>query len=222
MGDNRISIQHSFTSLKQFDDCPEAMRSIYVLKRYKKTYTPAITGGIDEHRALEQRIRYHQLLPEQIARAESLVRSLEQAGKIEVELSLAVARDMTPIGFWDGWLRGKYDVVTRWSADRRAFIGDWKTGKVREASDQLEIGAMLLMANDPAIDSVTGANLWLQTNSPGIPYTFHRRNLESLWLKWSRRMLTIESTDLSEPWERRESGLCGYCPVQDCPHYRGG
>jgi hypothetical protein len=215
-----MTLQHSYSGLSTFDVCPEQYRHLYIIKDYRKTYT--VEPGIDAHKAMEQRIRYQQPLPEPLQRVEPLVRSLESSGKVEVELSLAVARDMTRTGFWDGYLRGKYDVVLRWPEQRRAFIGDWKTGKVRESSDQLEIGAMLLMANDPAIDSVTGANLWVQIMRPGSPYGFSRNRIDSLWLKWIKRIQAIEREDPAQVWERRESGLCGYCPVADCPHYHGG
>ena len=198
------------------------MRHLYILRDFKSSYTSEKDGGIDHHKLLEQRLRYHQPLPAALVKAEPYVVSLEQSGEVEVELALAVTRDLQPSGFWPGYLRGKYDVVVRWLEQRKAFIGDWKTGKIRESGDQLEIGALLLMANDPTIDSVVGANLWLQKPGPGTPYLFMRRQLEPLWVKWSKRMQAIEQADSTTEWEKREGPLCSYCPVATCTHYRGG
>lgn len=212
-------LQFSYTNLSAHEQCPEKMRHIYILKDVKVSYATS-QDGIDHHKVLEQRLRYRQPLPQEIAKAEPYVASLEKAGPVEVELSLAVDRALQPSGFWTGYLRGKYDVVVRWPEQRRAFIGDWKSGKIYEKADQLEIGAMLLIANDPGIDSVIAANLWLQKPGPGIPYHFARRQLEPLWVKWSRRMSVIEQADPAMEWEKRDGPLCAYCPVVECQHNR--
>lgn len=214
-------VQHSYSSLSTFDTCPEQYRQIYLLRAYRKTFAKQ-QDGIDDHKLLEHRLRYQQPLPAPLAKAEPLAASLERSGKPEVELSLAVNQHLQPVGFWDGYLRGKYDVVLRWPEQRRAFIGDWKSGKVRETDEQLEIGALLLLQNDARIDIVQGVNIWLQLPKLGQPYTFRREEKDALWVKWLRRMGTIEKLDPGQEWEKRESGLCGYCPVKVCQHYRGG
>lgn len=211
-------IQFSYSFLSQDENCPEAARHLFILRDFKKTYS--VQGGIDDHKVLERRMRFKEPLPDVLKKAEPLVVSLEQSGKPEVEVSLAVKRDMTPIGFWDGYLRGKYDVIVR--QEKTAFIGDWKSGKVRESSDQLEIGSLLLMATYPAIDEVVGVNIWLQAPKLGTPFVFKRTEIEGRWLKWVRRMQMIEQRDPDEDWEKRESALCAYCPVATCRFYRGG
>ena len=216
------SPSHSYSSLNTHEICPEQYRLIYLLKDFKKSYTPESGAGVDIHRAAEMRLRYQQPLPASLAKLEPYVASIERAGKPECEVSLGVTRDLKPSGFSKGYLRGKFDVIVRWPEQRRAFIGDWKSGKIRESSDQLEIGALLLMANDETIDWVTGANIWLQKPGPGTPYKFLRRDLSTTWLKWLKRMETVEKDDPAKEWEKRESALCGWCPVQSCTYYRGG
>lgn len=214
-----MQMQFSYTVLSCDDTCPEQMRQLYIVKQFKKSYATS-QGGIDDHKVLEQRLRYKQPLPPPLAKAEPMVASLEASGTPEVEVSYAVKRDLSPTGFWDGYLRGKYDVVVR--TPTTAFIGDWKSGKVRETADQLEIGALLLMANKPEVDTVVGANLWLQVQKVGTPYTFRRAENNERWLKWVRRMQVIESRDPNVEWERRDGPLCRYCPVATCVNYRGG
>ena len=210
-------LQFSYSFLQQYDSCPEQARHLYVLRTYKKEW-PA---GIDIHKSMENRFRYGQSLPPELSHAEPLAVSLERQGKPECEVSLAVDRDLRPAKSYDGWLRGKWDVVLRWPDKARAFIGDWKSGKIRETVDQIEIGALLLMAADPRISEVHGANFWIGNGKAqlGVPYTIKRS--ESRWPKWLARMATIEKLDRNEPWEMRESALCGWCPVKVCPHYRG-
>lgn len=214
-----MKLTFSYSLLAQFDNCPEAARHLFILRDYKKSYT--VEEGIDIHKAMESRIRYQHALPQPLAIMEPYVQSLERAGQPIPELSLAVTKDMRPSGFWvdQAYLRGKFDVVLR--TGPTAFLGDWKSGKVREASDQLEIGAMLLMATYPEIEQVVGANIWLKKPGPGTPYSFHRKTLDTTWLKWLKRMQAIESKDSNVPWETRDSPLCNYCPVSVCSHNPG-
>ena len=211
---------HSYSSLDQHRNCPEAMRQIYVLRAYKKTWT--VQGGIDEHKVLEDRLKTKTPLPPSLAASERYVQALEARGTpVEVELSLAVDRSLHPVDFWSkaAWLRGKYDV--RLLAPPRALLADWKTGKRRESPDQLELGALLTFANDERIQEVTGVNVWLHHGGLGTPYIF-RRDEDMRWIPWLRKMGDIEKKDPAAEWERKPSGLCLYCPVKVCPESRGG
>ena len=211
-------LQHSYTSITLFDQCPEQHRHIYMLKTYKKApYDP----GVDIHKLMEARFRYSQPLPPELAHVEPMAQSLIAQGKPECEVSLGIDRDLKPAKSYDAWLRGKWDVILRWPDRARAFVGDWKSGKIRETADQLEIGALLLFAADAKIEEVHGANLWIGNGKAqlGIPYHFKRT--DSRWPKWIARMTTIEKLNPNEPWEMRESALCGWCPVAVCPNYKG-
>lgn len=201
-----------------FDQCPEQFRHIYLLKTYKKA---PFESGVDIHKLMEARFRYNQPLPAELAHVEPMAKSFAAAGKPESEVSLAVDRNLQPAKSYDGWLRGKWDLVLRWPERHKAFIGDWKSGKVRETVDQIEIGALLLFAADNQIDEVNGANLWIGNGKAklGVPYRIKRS--DNRWPKWLARMTTIEKLNPAEPWEMRESGLCGWCPVAVCPHFKG-
>lgn len=79
-------------------------------------------------------------------------------------------------------LRGKYDVVVRNHEKRKALMADWKTGNDRyENPLQLEIGALLLFAADPEIDTVVGLNVYTRTAKPGRTYAFQRAETSPRW-----------------------------------------
>ena len=219
-----MALSFSYSFLSQDITCPEAARHLYVLRDFKNTWT--VSDGIDAHKILEQRLKSKQPLPDALAHAEPMVQSLEKYAiePLQVEVSYAVDRNLMPVGFWDRsvFLRGKYDVVVRYPQEHRACIADWKTGRVRESSDQLELGALLLMANDPAVDEVSGCNLWLQSSKVGTPYKFKRLEKGPLWAKWLSKIQAIEKRDPQVEWEKREGPLCAYCPVKTCNYYRGG
>jgi hypothetical protein len=216
------AITHSYSSLSQFDNCPEAMRQLFITRRFKKTWT--VDGGIDAHTVLEARLKKKTPLPPELAEAEAFCASLEADGRpVECEVKFAVTHHITPTTFFhpDAWLRGKFDIVKRDRDKRKAFIGDWKTGKRRESDEQLAIGADLLFENDPDIDTVTGVNLWLNAGGVGQPYVFTRATKSKRWAPLIKRLREIELLDPAKEWEKRDGPLCRYCPVKTCENYQG-
>jgi hypothetical protein len=213
---------YSYSFLDQDRNCPEAARHLFILKDFKKTYT--VAGGIDDHRELEKHLRNGAPLPPELAHVAPMANSFRNSG-VEVEVAYAVDRDLKPINFWheNVFIRGKYDIVRHWPETRHAFLGDWKSGKIRESSDQLELGALLMTARYPTIERVTGVNVWINSGPKlGTPYEFRTEENGPRWAKWLKRIAEIEQRDAAVEWERRESGLCAYCPVKVCPNYRGG
>jgi PD-(D/E)XK nuclease superfamily len=216
-------IQFSYSSLDAYDKCPESMRQQYITKKYKRTFTPQITDGVDAAKALEDRIKAKTPLPAPLAaKAEGTIQALEQRGVVEAEVKFAVNHWWQPVGFWDGWLRGQFDVVLRDHEKRKALIMDWKTGNGMpyEKPDQLEIGAHLLMTADPEIDQVVGFNVWLKPGKLGQSYIFVRG--DGATARWTKKMRDIETLKRDVVWEKKPSGLCGWCPNKDCENYKGG
>lgn len=226
-----MTITFSFTGLRDEENCPEAFRSITVLKRFKKTYTKEMTSGTDAHTAIEHRVKHQTPLPPEHLHFEPLIVSFERQGPIEAELALAVNHRLEPVGFWGGsgvgfqavpLLRGKYDVVVRNRAKRKALMGDWKNGSDKyEKELQLEVGALLLFANDPEIDLVVGLNVYLKSGKPGRTYAFKRDETSPRWGRLLKRMREIELRDSAVEWEKRPSGLCPWCPVESCVNFQG-
>lgn len=206
-----------------YEVCPEQCRRYYVVKDYKKVWAQTV-GGTDVHKVIDSRIKNGVVLPPDAAAAEPFIAAMEARGPINSEVSLAVDRHIRPTDFWENqpakipWLRGKFDVVQRAADKISVFLGDWKTGKIRESPDQVEIGALLIMEKDPSVQTVTGANIWLKEKKLGTPYVFRREEKGERWAKWIGKMKAIEALDPSKVWERRESGLCGWCEVLDCPN----
>lgn len=220
---NLPAMTFSYSFVSQDDNCPEAARHLFVLRDFKKTWS--VDGGIDAHRLLEKRLKNKTALPQELSKAEAFCASLENDGRpVESEVAFAVTQHITPTGFFSAtaWLRGKFDVIKRNHQARRAFIGDFKTGTVRETDVQLAIGADLLMENDPEIDTVTGTNIWLKPGKIGTPFVFTRETKSSRWAPRVKRLREIEARDPTKGWEKRDGPLCRYCPVKACENYCGG
>lgn len=215
-----MTLSFSYTMFDAFDQCPEKCRRLYVTRDIKQTYTVQSQGGVDTHKALEKRIKYQTPLPDSLLHAEPFVRSFETLGTVESEVLLGVDHNINPLHSWSAWLRGKFDVVVK--SGVRAVYGDWKDGKVREKEDQLEIGALLILESDSKIQSVTGFNIWLKTGQVGPTLTVTREGKSARWLKWVQKSRQIESLNPQVVWDRRQSGLCPWCAVHDCPNFTGG
>lgn len=213
-------IKFSYTFVRDFDNCPEQTRVVHIAKQFKKTFTPQLTKGVNHHDLIEKRIKDKQPLPPELALAEAVVQSFERRGKVEGEAMLGVDHMWRPVSFWDAWFRGKFDISVRDHETRTAAIGDWKTGNPRETPVQLEIGAHLLMQNDPLIDTVLGVNVWLKVDKLGTPYTFKRG--DGATARLTKKLRDIEVLDAKVEWEKRTGPLCAYCPVKTCESYRGG
>jgi len=220
----------SYTLIRDYNNCPEAVRQITILKAFKKTFTGDMLNGTDAHKVLEARIKSRAPLPATVADAEKFVAAFERQGTVEAEIPLAVNHWIEPISFWGGsgighqtepLIRGKFDVVV--THGDSAIYADWKTGKPYENNElQFRIGALLLFANRPDLQQVTGLNVWLRTGALGQPYVFKREETSPHWATLLKKMKEIEARDPKVGWEKQSGPLCSYCPVKTCENYRGG
>lgn len=219
----------SYTLLRDYGNCPEAVRQITILKNYKKTFTGDMLNGTDVHNVLENYIKSKTTTTE-VPFGQQIVDGFRRQGTVEAEVPLAVNRWLKPISFWgesgvgakiDPLIRGKFDVVVT-SSDTVVYA-DWKTGKPYENNEmQFRIGALILFAARPAVQRVTGLNVWLKTGKLGQPYVFTRERASLEWAPLMKKMAEIEMRKTDVEWEKQDGPLCSYCPVKTCQHYRGG
>lgn len=221
----------SYTLLRDYGNCPEAVRQITILKNYKKTFTGDMLNGTDVHNVLEKRIKNGPgIYKAEFEFGDKVVHAFEKRGTVEAEVPLAVNRWLQPISFWgesgvgakiDPLIRGKFDVVVT-SGDAVVYA-DWKTGKPYENNEmQFRIGALLLFAARPAVQQVTGLNVWLKTGKLGQPYVFTRERASIEWAPLMKKMAEIDARKTDVEWEKQDGPLCSYCPVKSCNFYRGG
>jgi hypothetical protein len=209
----------SYTVLNLWLTCPHQVYRRYLVKDLpKETKTKEQLAGIYAHEAVEQRVRSKRPLPPDLARHESLVAPLD-AVHVEPELELAVTEEGRPCGFWDqdAWLRGKLDAPILLRTDR-ALLADWKTGKRREDSFELEIGALLLQARRPEIRELYGVYIWLKDGVKGTPHDLS--NTERTWNRVQTLANEIETAIEDHRFEKTPGPLCSWCPVKDCQHNR--
>jgi len=208
-------LAHSYSSIKQFENCARQYHEVRILKRAKQGDTEATLYGTDVHKAMEDFLmlgtplpgKYEQFLPyaAAIQKAEGLMRCEEKLG---------IRADFSPCGFFDAdvWFRGVPDVLV--VGGTQARVGDWKTGKSSRYADpdQLELMAAMIMAHYPEIETVKGVLVFLVARD-AVKRTYTRAQFPEIMSKWAGRAARIEAAVDSGVWNPRKGPLCRFCPV---------
>ena len=120
-------LAHSYSSIKDFENCPRKYNMTRVLKLYKSGETEATMYGTAVHKALEDHLMLGQPMPEAYKQFQGYVDIIAKAkGTVQCELKMAIRKDFTPCGFFDAdvWFRGIPDVLV--TNKRTARLADWK------------------------------------------------------------------------------------------------
>lgn len=214
---DRRKLIGTYTLLSAYRNCPHQMMRRYIARDQPYVESPEMKWGNDVHTALERRVGARQPLPDGMRQWETFAAPFD--GLIPaVEQKLAVTATGHPTGFWDAdtWFRGKLDVVLLQGTT--AYLADWKTGGSRyEDPFELETGAMLLHAKNPGLKKIVGNYVWLKDNRLGQLYDLS--NTAATWREVARLMGEIEQRKQTGQFEKRKTGLCGWCSVNDCEHW---
>ena len=212
----------SHTMLECFEQCEKKWYHKYILGE-KEPSSPALEYGNKVHKALEENLKNDAPLPEDLQKYYSLLAAVRLASKGKkqyVELRLGVDNKLKPVEFFDKgvWGRSAADVVLK--NEDALWVGDWKTGKIREKETQMKILAMFLFLHFPAVNKITGCNLWLEDGKIGVPYNYTRDMLPALV---TEQLVRIKK--MKEAFERMNlppspTPLCGWCYIKSCPHWK--
>ena len=217
------SITWSFSSAKDFDNCPRKYNETRVLKRFKQGDTTATLYGTAVHLALEEFLRDGTPIPPQFAQFQKYADPFVGiAGGMYLEHKIGVREDFSPCDFMDKkvWWRGIPDLLVV-KPNGVALVGDWKTGKsARYAdTDQLELLAAAVMQHFPEVHTVKGALIFVVADAV-VNAEYKRDRLPAIWSKWAGQVSRIEAAIEHDVWNATPNSLCGFCPVTTCPHNR--
>lgn len=209
----------SYSSINCFETCPKQYYHKYILKQ-KEPISVHAKNGTNTHTALEHRLRDKKPLDVAYSPYEKLVGSVEKAatgGELLVEVPLAITKEFTPCGFFDRnvWGRGKADIVIKKLP--RMWVGDWKTGKIREKKFQVQVFAGFLFKMYPEAEEIHANNLWLNDGKVGESYRFTKEGESSIWQEILYKLGRIELAASKDKFDPKPSGLCKMCFVKDCP-----
>ena len=145
---------------------------------------------------------------------------LRRPGDVYFEHQMAIRADRTPCDWFaeDVWLRGIADILL--INGTKAFIGDHKTGKIKDNPLQLKLFACMVMALFPGVNEVQTAFIWL-AHDEITDQKFTRSQLPDLWAALQPRLDAVQDAVDLGVFVSKPSGLCNYCPAKGiCPDRR--
>jgi len=212
----------SYSALSAFETCPFQFAQLRIKKTVKEPPSTHLTWGIKVHDAFEKYMLgelnpvpkwFKPWIP--IA---NVVRDTQ--GTVTPELEMAITDKFQPTGWWDhdAWCRGKLDVTVDRGDTIHVF--DWKTGKRRQNSEQLQLFAALAFIYYPKAQTVRTTFIWLDADAQDTE-TFTRSDIPDIWGNFLPRVARMQEALTLDQWPKRSSGLCAnYChvPTSMCAH----
>jgi len=216
----------SYSSIKTFDQCPKKYYHLKVAKDVKDTPGEAAVYGTDVHAAAEEYVKNGTPIPEKYKVIRPLVEALAAfPGEKHTEMKLGLEKTTEgfylPCGFFDKnvWYRGIVDLVII-NGDKAHLI-DYKTGKNAKYADmkQLDLMAGAIFVHFPQVQKIKSGLAYVVSDE--FPKKTHYRNELAKYLSvFENELGRLDAAHDSGVWNAKTSGLCSYCPVVECEHYK--
>lgn len=207
------NLKHSYSSLKEFDNCAKRYHHTRILRDVKDEGNVASIHGSRIHKMLEDRLRDKAMLPAEAAKYEKFCVAVESlGGTLLLEHQMTLNSRLVPTQWEseDAWLRSILDVFV--IDGDKAIIMDWKTGKRRPDFWQLELSVAQVFIAYPEVQSINTAFVWLKTGEFDSE-SYRRKDLQAILAKLAEKTNRIEEALEEDIWPARPSGLCSYCPA---------
>lgn len=211
----------SFSSLKEYVNCPRQYQEIKVLKRFFKRMTPEMTYGNEVHKALENYVKDGTPLAENYKRfSEMLDALLEIKGTRYPEYRMALDRDGNACKYSadERWVRGIADLLI--VDGDTAYIVDYKTGSNKYPDPkQLKLMALMAFAHFPEVMHVKAGLLFVMHNS-FLDEEYKRSQIKELWNNFNGDLARMQMSYENDAWMPNPTPLCGWCPVRTCEYHK--
>jgi len=210
----------SFSSLKDYVNCPRQYQEIKVLKRYFKYPTEQMRYGTEVHKACEDYVAEGKPLAENYKRFQPVLDSLvDIPGTKYPEHRMALNYDKEPCQFGKGyWVRGIVDLLI--IDGDHAFIVDYKTGSNRfPEPKQLKLMALMTFAHFPEV-TVIKAGLLFVMHESFMEEQYTRDQIDTLWKAFEGDLARLQLSYENDVWQANPTPLCGWCPVRSCEFHK--
>jgi len=215
-----MSFTWSFSSLKDYINCPKQYQEIKVLKRFYKAPTPQMTYGNEAHKAMEHYVKDGTPLAKNYAHFQPVLDVLlETEGVKYPEYRMALDIEGKACQYGKGyWVRGIVDLMIL-DGDT-AFIVDYKTGSNKYADPkQLKLMALMIFAHFPQVEKIKAGLLFVAYNS-FMEESYKREDIDALWDHFHADLARLTSSYETDVWNPNPTPLCGWCPVRTCDFYK--
>lgn len=214
-------IKWSYSSLKDYVNCPRQYHEVKVLKNFTKTATQQMLYGTAVHQALEDYVKHGKPLAKNYLRYKNVMDSLlDIDGERFPEHRMALDTQKRPCEFGgeDYWVRGIADLLV--VDDATAFIVDYKTGSNRYPDPkQLKLMALMAFAHFPEIETIKAGLLFVAHNS-FVDEEYKREDTETMWKSFTTDLDRLRISFDTQQWMPNPTPLCGWCPVKSCEFHR--
>lgn len=214
-------INWSYSSLKDYTTCPKQYFHLKVAKDYVKKASKQMLYGTEVHTALENYVRDGTPLAKNYEQFRApLDALLEIKGTRYPEHKMALHPSKTPCDFDDEkrWVRGIVDLLI--VDGESAYIVDYKTGNNKYPDPkQLKLMALMTYAHFPAVDKIKAGLLFITRNS-FVQEEYARSDMSKLWAEFTPSLERLQLAYENSIWPPTPSGLCGWCPINNCKFYR--
>lgn len=210
----------SYSQLKNYETCPKRYYHYNVEKDVKEPESDQIREGNNLHKHFENRILHQTPLPLGYGQYEKLLaKVLNAPGQTYGEQKLAMTAEFQPVAYFGKgvWFRTVIDVAK--VQPTTASVIDWKTGKVKEDTTQLQLMAAMLFCHMPLLERVKAALIFIGHDHVE-PAEYVRSDLAEIWGEILPRVKKVRDSRASMEFPPRPSGLCKkYCAVTSCPYH---
>ena len=214
-------INWSFSSLKDFINCPKQYYHTKVAKDFEKKTTQQMLYGTEVHKACEDYVRDGTPLAKNYLRFKpQLDALLEIGGQKYCEHQMALTAEREPCAFDSDtrWVRGIVDLLIVDGAD--AYIVDYKTGSNRYPDPkQLKLMALMTFAHFPEVERIKAGLLFVMHNT-FVTEEYSREGIDELWECFAPDLMRLDIAYQRNSWSPKAGPLCGWCPVSSCNFYR--
>lgn len=211
----------TYTMLQTYlDICAHQAYRRYIAKKGDSDHipyseTPEMEWGNAVHSAMEHRLLRRKPLLESMHPFEKFAVPFD-GKKVICEPKLAIDRNWKIVDYFanDVWGRNRCDLAL--IQDDKAYLADWKTGRVRENPFELEIQALFLRCKYPQLRTIKGQFVWLKTGEMGPLHDLS--DVKRTATKVVDTVKMIEADRLAGEFEKEPGPLCGWCDVKDCEY----
>jgi hypothetical protein len=210
----------SFSSLKDFVNCPKQYQEIKVLKRFHKFPTEQMRYGTEVHKACEDYVGEGVPLAENYKRFQPVLDSLVAIpGTKYPEYRMALDKDRQVSAYGKGyWVRGIVDLLI--VDGDHAFLVDYKTGSNRYPDPkQLKLMALMTFAHFPEVNKVKAGLLFVMHES-FMDEEYTRDQIPKLWSYFENDLERLSLSYENDTWQANPTPLCGWCPVRTCEFHK--
>lgn len=221
-------LTYSYTMINQFQNCARAFQARYITRETKFESSPQVEWGNDVHKEAEMCFKENREPTERYAVLTPVIKALKTIPVvIEAEKEIAFDENWKELGWWDKSCRyrGKLDIWANLGGGR-AIIGDFKTGKRRlQQMDELRWFSMLAFKQNKDVEQIKNVLLWLKVENGDKPpkpdqEVIDRKQLPELEDKFMDVINKIEHALVYDLFPCKPTGLCPWCSLKTCKHWR--